>query len=300
MLYFIVRRVLWIIPVILLATFLTFLLVKQLPPPFEGNRKLSPAVRANLQRQFGYKDPWYEQYGNYLGHLASGDLGISTKSGNAHVADVIKDTLPASAMLGLLTFIVALSFGILTGVISAIWANRWPDISILVVTTILFALPTFLTLRYAVEYLPYWTIGWDTTKSMVAPVALFALAIMPFFTRVVRAAMLESLQSEYVVMARSKGLPWRQTVIRHVVRNSMIPTVVNAAPILGGLITGSFIIERICLIPGVADQFLQAFAQPIDLNMIMATTILLSVLIIIANVASDLLVAWLDPRITND
>ena len=285
---------------ILLATFLTFLLVKQLPTPFEGNRKLSPAVRDNLQRQFGYKDPWYEQYGSYVGRFVSGDLGVSTKPGNARVGEVIRDTLPASAMLGMLTFVLAFTLGIVTGVVSAVWVNRWPDVSIMVTTTFIFALPTFLTLRYAVEYLPYWTIGWETPKSMVAPVVLFALAIMPFFTRVVRAAMLESLQSEYVVMARSKGLPWRQTVVRHVVRNSMIPTVVNAAPILGGLITGSFIIEQICLIPGVANQFIKAFTEPIDLNMIMATTILASVLIILANLASDVLVAWLDPRITND
>ena len=300
MLLYIVRRILWIIPVIIIATLVSFALVKQLPQPFVGNPHLAPSVRSNLTKLFGLDDPWYVQYGHYLTRLATGDLGISTKNGYPQVVQVIAETLPTSALLGLLGFLFALIVGTFGGIISSLWANRLPDYGITILSTLFFAVPSFLVAKYFVEYLPTWTIDWDTWQSRVGPIVILGMSIMPYFTRIVRASMLESLQSEYVVTARSKGLPYRKTIIRHVVRNSMIPMVTNAGPLFGFVVTGSFIIERICAIPGVAAQFISAFQEPLDSNMILGTTVLVSITVILANLFADLVVAWIDPRITND
>lgn len=134
----------------------------------------------------------------------------------------------------------------------------------------------------------------------MGPILLLGLSIMPYFVRLVRASMLEALQQEYVVTARSKGLPWRTTVVRHAMRNSLIPTVVNAGPLFGFVLTGSFIIERIMIVPGIADEFVTSFRQPIDNQLILVTTVLVSGVIIIMNLVVDVIVGWLDPRITND
>ncbi|MBC7644579.1 MAG: ABC transporter permease [Thermoleophilia bacterium] len=300
MLRFIIRRLLWTIPVILITTFGTFLLVRQLPPPFKGNVKLPPQVKANLLHLFGLDKPWYQQYSDYMVRLVHGNFGLSTKAGNPNVVDIIRDTLPVSMLLGGSAFVVAMVVGITLGVLSALWANRPIDWIITIITTTAFAIPTFLVCQYSVELLPYWSIGWNTLQSKIMPILVLGFSIMPYFTRVVRATVLETLQSDFIQTARAKGLPWRTTVIRHVVRNSLIPTVTNAGPLLGFILTGSFLIESIMNVPGVAGEFVRSFGDPLDPNMILDTTVLVSVMIILANLLVDISVAWLDPRITND
>jgi len=141
--------------------------------------------------------------------------------------------------------------------------------------------------------------GWEAWNERLGPILVLGLSIMPYFTRLVRASMLEALQQEYIVTARSKGIPWRRTVFRHALRNSLIPTVTNAGPLFAFVLTGSFIIERILSVPGVASVFVDAFKQPIDSRMVLATTVLLSGVIIVLNLVVDVLVAWLDPRISH-
>lgn len=299
-LLYIIRRLLWTIPVLLAATFLAFVLTKQLPAPFENNVRLNSLVRENLKQIYGLDKPWYEQYVRYVGRFLHGDLGISTKPGAPQIFDILRDTIPTSALLGVLAFAFAMSIGTLLGVASAIWSNRWPDYGITIVSTMLFAVPSFVVCKYAVEYFPENTIGWEEWSTRIGPIVVLGLSIMPYFTRLVRASMLETLQAEFVVTARSKGLPWRTTMFRHVVRNSLIPMVINAGPLFGFVLTGSFIIEFICAIPGVASEFIRAFQPPIDANMVLGTTVMVAMAVVLANLIADLVVAWLDPRITND
>jgi oligopeptide transport system permease protein len=297
---FILRRVLWTIPVILLAIALTFLLVKQLPPPYVNNPKLAPAVKQNLLRIYGLDKPVYTQYLLYVRDLARGDFGLSTKPNTSEVGPLIRDTFPVSAALGAMAFTFAALLGSMLGMVSAMYVNRWPDHLITFVSTIFFALPIFVLCRYAVEYFPEWSIGWETPQSKVMPVLVLGLSLLPYFVRLVRASMLETLQQEYVAAARAKGLPWRRLVFRHVLRNSLIPAVTSAGPLLGFLLTGSFIVERIHYIPGIGGEFIRAFSDPLDINMILGTTILVSVAIIVANLAVDIIIGWLDPRITHE
>jgi ABC-type dipeptide/oligopeptide/nickel transport system permease component len=130
---------------------------------------------------------------------------------------------------------------------------------------------------------------------------VLGLSLVPYFSQLIRASMLETIESDFVTTARSKGLPYRITVSRHMVRNSLIPMVTNAGPLFGFVITGAFIIEHIMDVPGMGDLFVDSFlAQPVDLNMALAATVLFSFVIIVVDVVVDVAVALLDPRITHD
>jgi ABC-type dipeptide/oligopeptide/nickel transport system permease component len=268
-------------------------------------------VRQNLRELYGLDKSGPEQYVDFLTDFVQGDFGISTKPGNRPVKEIIGETLPTSMLLGGLAFAFSAITGIGLGVIAALRHNGITDYAVTFFATLAFALPSFVVATLWVSgkvYLPppIGTVqfdlpfGWDSWTDRIGPIVVLGLAIMPYFTRLVRASMLEALQQEYVTTARAKGLPWRRTVTRHALRNSMIPTVTNAGPLFAFVLTGSFIIERIMIVPGVADQFIESFGQPIDSRMVLATTVLLSVLIIVLNLVVDLVVAWLDPRVTHD
>jgi oligopeptide transport system permease protein len=298
---FIVRRVLWTIPVVLLATFLTFSLVKALPydeDVFSSNPKYTQSQVESLERLYGLDQPYFKQYVNFLHGLVTGDLGVSTKPGALPIADIIQEKLPVSMELGAFAFLFAALLGTSLGILSALKSNRTPDYAITLFSTLAFAFPSFVTATLWVKYVPYY--GWDTWSEKAGPIVLLGLSIMPYFIRLVRASMLESLQQEYVLTAQAKGLPWRRTVVRHALRNSLIPTVVNAGPLFGFVLTGSFVIERIMIVPGIAGEFVNAFRQPIDNQLILVTTVLLSVIIIVMNLVVDVIVGWLDPRISHD
>ena len=308
---YVLRRVLWAVPVIFLASYLAFVLVKLMPYEPFTNPKLAPSVRENLRELYGLNKSYLAQYWDFVRDLVRGDFGLSTKPGNRPVREIIGETLPTSMLLGGLSFAFAAIVGVTLGVLSALKANGIVDYVITVFATLAFAFPSFVVATVWVAgkiyfpppigvvevVLPY---GWDTWYDRLGPILVLGLSIMPYFTRLVRASMLEALQQEYVTTARAKGLPWRRTVFRHAFRNSLIPTVTNAGPLFAFILTGSFIIERIMVVPGVADQFIESFKQPIDSRMVLATTVLLSALIILLNLIVDVVVAWLDPRISND
>lgn len=297
---FIIRRVLWTIPVIILATFLTFGLVKALPYEDDifSNPKYTGAQVESLRDLYGLNDPYLVQYANFLKDLVTFDLGVSTKPGALELAGVVEQRLPVSMTLGACAFLLAAFAGVLLGMLSALRANGIVDYSITLVSTAAFALPSFVTATLWVKYSPHY--GWEDWSLRIGPITVLALSIMPYFVRLVRASMLETLQQEYIVTARSKGLPWRTTVVRHAMRNSLIPTVVNAGPLFGFVLTGSFIIERIMIVPGIAGEFITAFDQPLDNKFILVTTVLISGVIIFMNLIVDIIVGWLDPRIAND
>jgi ABC-type dipeptide/oligopeptide/nickel transport system permease component len=298
---FILRRVLWTIPVLLLAALLTFALVRALPyygQTFSANVKYSDAQVAALNARYGIDAPFLEGYYVFVQGLVTGDLGVSTKPGAMPIGEIVTTKLPVSMQLGLYSFVFAALLGIALGIVSALRVNRTPDYAITIISTLAFAFPSFVTATLWVKYSPNY--GWDTWGERIGPILVLGLSIMPYFVRLVRASMLETLQQEYVLAAQAKGLPWRRTVIRHTLRNSMIPTIVNAGPLFGFVLTGSFIIERILIVPGIAGEFVRAFSQPLDTQLVLVTTVLLAAIIILMNLLVDVIVGWLDPRITHD
>lgn len=303
MIVFVANRVLWTVPVLLLAVLLTFGLMKAMPGgPFDGNRLIAtnPTLRASLERKWGLDKPWYVQYARYVIHAARGDFGESMKLQTKSVRDIIGATLPTSMLLGVLAFSFSMFIGTLVGVACALRANSYMDYGLTVASTAFFAIPTFITATYWVAYLPSYY-GWDDWFERLGPITVLGLAIMPYFTRLVRASMLETLNEDFVTTARAKGLPWRRTVFRHVLRNSMIPVVTNAGPLFGFVITGSFIIEYIMYVPGIAQEFVTSLqGDPRDQTMVLGTTVVLATIIVLVNLAVDIVIGYLDPRIAHD
>ena len=292
---FIIRRLLWTIPVLLLVIFLTFVLMRQI----EGNpfrrtsRAVSPAVQANLERKFNLDEPWYVQYALYVKGVFTLDLGPSLVTRDRTVNDIVKEHFPKSLELGLLAFIWAITLGIPMGVVAALRQNTAYDYTLMFISNVGYALPSFLVATLLIYYV--------SLKAGLLPkykiLPSFALGLLPmaYFARLVRGSMLETLQQDYVRTAKAKGLRRRRIVMVHVLRNSLIPAVTAMAPLLGFIITGTFVIEIIFSIPGIGRYFVTAISSR-DYSVVMGITVLTSVIIIIANLVVDILYGVLDPR----
>jgi ABC-type dipeptide/oligopeptide/nickel transport system permease component len=302
---FVVRRLLWTIPVVLLVILMTFLMMRQI----EGNpfrrteRNVPPAVQANLEHKFHLDKPWYVQYALYVKGVATFDLGPSLVLRNRSVNDIVAEHFPVSLELGLLALLFAVVVGIPLGVLSALRANSVFDYGAMFVSNVGFAIPSFLVATLLIYFFALqWgeifglpTSGWATWRAKVLPTIALGLAPMAYFARLVRGTMLETLQQDYVRTARAKGLRWHRVVLVHVLRNSLIPAVTAAGPLLGFLITGSFIIEYIFAIPGIGRYYITAVSAR-DYSVVMGLTVLLSLIVVFANLVVDILYGYLDPR----
>ena len=302
---FVIRRLVWTVPVILLVILMTFVMMRQIKGnPFRKSERAIPAeIQANLERQYGLDKPWYIQYAKYVKGVVTFDLGPSLVLRNQTVNDIVREHFPKSLELGGLSFLFAVFFGIPLGMISALRANSFTDYAAMFVSNVGFAVPSFLTatlliyffaLKWgAVFHLP--TSGWSSWDSKIMPSVALGLGPMAYFARLVRGTMLETLQADYIRTARAKGLRWRRVVMLHTLRNSLIPVVTAAGPLLGFLITGSFVIEQIYNIPGIGRYYVTAVTGR-DYSVVMGLTVLLSVVVIGANLVVDILYGFLDPR----
>ena len=300
---FVLRRLIWTIPVILLVILMTFVMMRQIKGnPFRKSERAIPEqIQANLNAKFGLDEPWYVQYVNYVKGVFTGDLGPSMVLRGQSVNDIIAEHFPKSLELGGLAFLFAVVFGIPLGALAALKANSIPDYAAMLFSNVGFAVPSFLVATlliyfFALEWdLGFPTSGWNTWQSKVLPVIALGLAPMAYFARLVRGTMLETLQQDYIRTAKAKGLRWRRVVAVHTLRNSLIPVVTAAGPLLGFLITGSFVIEQIFAIPGIGRYYVTAVTAR-DYSVVMGLTVLLSVIVILANLVVDVLYGFLDPR----
>jgi oligopeptide transport system permease protein len=259
-----------------------------------------PAVLANLNRKFGLNKPWYVQYQRYVVDVAKADLGPSLVLRNQSVNDIVKQHFPVSAELGGLAMLLSMVVGIPLGIVSALRVNTLTDYIAQLFSNLGFAIPSFFTATlliyfFASKWRFFPTNGWDTAGSKVLPVIALSLFPLTYFVRLVRGQMLETLQQDYVRTAKAKGLRWQRIVVVHVLRNSLIPALTAAGPILGALVTGSFIIENIFAIPGIGRYYVTS-VEGRDYSTVMGITVLLSILIIVANMFVDIMYGILDPR----
>jgi ABC-type dipeptide/oligopeptide/nickel transport system permease component len=299
---FIIRRLLWTIPVLLLVVLLTFVMMRQIEGnPFrQSSRAVTPAHQANLERKFHLDRPWYVQYAYYVKGVFTFDLGPSLVVRNRTVNDIIKEHAPKSMELGVLAFIWAIVIGIPAGIFAALRHNTVLDYGLMLVSNVGFAVPSFLVATLLIYFVALkWgllpTNGWQTWEHKVLPSLALGLFPMAYFARLVRGSMLETLQQDYVRTARAKGLRYRRVVGVHVLRNSLIPAITATGPLLGFIITGSFVIEVIFSIPGIGRYFVTA-VESRDYSVVMGITVLTSVVIVIANMLVDILYGILDPR----
>jgi ABC-type dipeptide/oligopeptide/nickel transport system permease component len=309
MLRFIVRRVLWTIPVILLVILITFAMMKMIAGnPFRRTERAVPAsVQENLERKFHLDQPWYVQYLYYVKGVFTWDLGPSLTLRNQTVNDIVATRFPVSIELGILAMLFAILVGVPLGIIAALRQNSAVDYTAMGIANLGFSIPSFLVATLLIYFfavrlkdftgLP--TNGWDSTSSKILPVIAFGIFPMTYFARLVRGSMLETLQQDYVRTAKAKGLRNRVVVGKHVLRNSLIPAVTAAGPILGYLITGSFIIETIFGIPGIGPYYVTS-VQARDYSVVMGITVILALIIIVANLVVDILYGFLDPRIRDE
>jgi ABC-type dipeptide/oligopeptide/nickel transport system permease component len=305
MLKFIVRRIVWTIPVILLVILMTFFMMRLIKGnPFQvTERPVPPAIQANLDRKFHLDRPWYVQYAYYVKGVFTADLGPSLLQRDREVNDIVKEHFPVSMKLGGMAMLFAIVFGIPLGVIAALKQNTPIDYAAMAIVNAGYALPNFLIATLLIYFFavkwrsetPFPTNGWTGPSSWVLPVIALGHAPMTVLARIVRGSMLETLQQDYIRTAKAKGLRWRRVVGLHVLRNSLIPAVTAAAPLLGYLIAGSFIVETIFGLPGIGRYFIISVASR-DYSVTMGITVLLSMIIIVANLVVDILYGFLDPR----
>lgn len=309
---YIVRRILWIIPVLLVVSVITFVLMKSTPGgPWDREKELPPAVIANLNRAYGLDDPLPVQYVRWLvgwpsadgfqRGLILGDLGPSYRYRDRSVNDIVGDGIGPTLQLGLMAFGLAVLVGIPLGVIAALRQNKLPDyvatfISVLGITTPSFVAATLLVVVFSIGLGWFPTGGWKGPEYWVLPTVALALAPIAAVARYTRASMLEVTRKDYVRTAQSKGLRERSIVVIHMIRNALIPVVTILGPLLAALVTGSFIIELLFSVPGIGRFYVTAIGQR-DYGLIMAMTMLYAGAVAVMNMVVDVLYAYIDPRI---
>ena len=281
---------------------ITFILMHQVPGgPWDRSKRLPPQALENVNRSYGLDRPLWEQFGRYALGLAQGDLGVSFRSNNRPVSDVLGDGIRVSATLGLLALALSATAGVALGVVAALRRNSALDFASVAFATVGASVPSFilgmLLLVLFTGYL-HWlpSGGWGSPQQAVMPVLALSAWPTAYIARVTRASVLDVLHQDYVRTARAKGLQERVVVLRHMLRNALIPVLTVIGPVAAMLVTGSFIIEQLFAIPGIGRAFVTSIGAR-DYGVIMGTTLFYTFVIVIANLLVDLLYAVIDPRI---
>ena len=305
MLRFAAKRLIGAIPTLFLIVTFSFFLMRIAPGgPFDRERIVPPEIEARLIHAYHLDDPLWKQYLRYLGDLVQGDFGPSLKYKDFTVTELIAEGFPVSMRLGGLAVLIALLIGVSTGTIAALRQNSGTDYAAMGVAMTGIIIPNFvmaplLTLVFGLwlSWLPVG--GWGGPIYMILPVIALSLYQIGFIARLTRGSMIEVLRTNYVRTARAKGLPERVAITRHALKAAMLPVVSYLGPAIINTITGSVIIEQIFGIPGIGRYFVQA-ALNRDYTLVMGVTVFYGVLIILANLAVDLIYGLLDPRIRYD
>lgn len=303
MLKAILRRLLQAIPVLLIVVTVTFLLVRQAPGgPFDRERNVSPEVLEALNARYNLDQPLLTQYIDYLSNAIRGDFGPSFTYINRSVSEMIMTGLPVTFELGLYAITFATLLGLLAGVLAAMRPNTAQDYIPMSVAMTGICLPTFVLGPLAVLIFGIW-LGWLPVSGWgfspgdkILPSVTLGAAYAAYVARLSRGGMLEVMSQDFIRTARAKGLPEYLIVLRHALRGGLLPVVSFLGPAFAGLLSGSFVVETIFQIPGLGRFYVQA-AFNRDYTMILGTTIFLSTLIILFNLAADLLALWLNPRL---
>ncbi|BFM05462.1 ABC transporter permease [Halioxenophilus aromaticivorans] len=303
MLRFFLIRLLQAIPVVLVVITVTFFLVRFAPGgPFDGEKQVEETVRKALEAQYNLDQPLIVQYFSYLGDLFTGDLGPSFKYPGRSVNELIASGLPVTAELGLYAILVALALGGTAGIIAALRPNTAQDYIPMSTAMIGICMPTFLLgpvlmLIFGIwlEWLP--VSGWgDLPGDKILPSFTLGAAYAAYVARLSRGGMLEVLSQDYIRTARAKGLPEIMVVLKHGLKGGMLPVVAYLGPAFAGILSGSFVIETVFQIHGLGRLYVQA-AFNRDYTLILGTTVFLAGLIVLFNLLSDVLAAYLNPRL---
>ena len=299
---YIVKRILLAIVTIWAVATLTFFLMNLVPGgPFLSEKAISPQAQAALEAKYGLDKPMFQRYLNYVTSAAHGDFGDSLKQRGRTVMSIITMKFPVSARVGGISVLVALTLGIPLGCMAALKRGKAADSIISVVATCGIAVPSFVICTVLMYFfgvklgiLP--TMGLETWKHYVMPVAALSFYPTAYIMRLMRSSMLDVLGQDYMRTARAKGLAGGKILFKHALRNAILPVVTYVGPMLAYTITGSFVVEKIVVIPGLGGEFIKAINGR-DYTLIMGTTIFLATLVIVMNVIVDIIYKIVDPRI---
>lgn len=307
MISYLIRRLLWLAPVLFTVALITFVLMHAAPGgPWDTNpmaKRVDPRTEEMLNRRYGLDKPLWQQFANYIWNAMQGELGPSYRLKGRDVEDVIVERFPTTAKLGLISLALALIVGLPLGIISALKQNTLVDYLSLFFATIGTAVPNFvlgifLIIIFAtgLKWVPVIANDWSTWRPWALPAIVLATGTAAYLTRLTRASMLEVMNQDYIRTARAKGLAEILVVLRHMVRNALIPVITILGPALANLVTGSFIIEYLFRVPGMGRLYVTGVNQR-DYSMIMGNTLFYAVIVALANLGVDITYAFLDPRI---
>ncbi|MBC8028171.1 MAG: ABC transporter permease subunit [Steroidobacteraceae bacterium] len=304
MIGFAVRRLVGLVPTLLVLVTLSFFIIRLAPgSPFDQEQVLSPAIRANLDAAFGLDQPLVTQYGRYLAGLARGDLGPSFRYKDFRVTELIAGGLPLSLTIGFAAAILAFLVGVPLGAWAAWRANTWTDRALMSVAMLGVVLPGFvvgpvLALLFGIYWPIFRIAGYEpwNPSFLVLPVVTLALPVAAYAARLMRTSMHEVLQSNFVRTARAKGLPTRVVLLRHALRPALMPVVSYLGPAVAFVLTGSLVVESVFGLPG-SGRFLVQGAIDRDYTLVMGMILVYGVFTLVCNLIADMLYAWLDPRV---
>jgi len=305
MLTYILRRIIWLIPVMLAVSIITFSMMHMIPGgPWDAiaGKALPPQTRAAIAKKFGLDKPLTQQYIDYVAGVMHFDFGPSFR-GTRTVAQIIIKGFPIAAMLGLFALVIAVVVGVPLGLICALRHNTLIDNVVVFIVTIVYSVPNFvigifgiLLFSVALKALPI-AFSRDNLLTWIMPAGILSLISLSAIVRLTRAATLEIMGQDYVRTAKAKGLSAISVNASHVLRNALIPVVTLLGPLTAALVTGSFIIESMFSVPGIGRTFVNSVLQR-DYSLFMGVTLFFALLIMFFNLAVDLTYSFLDPRIT--
>lgn len=303
MIIFLLKRLGWLILTLWVVFTLSFILMYSVPGgPYSEERNLTPEIEANIKAQYNLDDPLHKQYFDRLAAIVFRfDFGPSWKLEDYTVNEVISQGFPVSASLGILALVLALAVGTAAGVVSAVRQNSVFDYGLMALATLGIALPNFVLASLAVILFVFVicifpAAGWGTIQQLILPALCLAAPFAAYISRLTRTGMLEVLHQDYIRTAWAKGLSQRSIVVRHALRGAMLPVVSYLGPATAGILTGSLVLERIFVIPGMGSHFVEAAFQR-DYTLAMGVVLVYTFLLFLMNLLVDVSYAIIDPRV---
>lgn len=302
--YTLKRGVISLLTVLVIIT-MTFFLMRAIPgDPFTDEKKIPPEIMANLEAKYGLDKPLVVQYGVYLKNLVKGDLGDSMKYKSRSVNSILKTGFPVSAKLGLMAAALGTTLGVVAGIIAALNRGKRFDFFIIILAVIGVAVPNFVfaaLFQYVfgskLEWFP--VARWGTPKHYVLPVLSLGLGMVAYIARMMRTSMLDVLNQDYVKTAKAKGLSRNAVIIKHTVRNAILPIITILGALIASVVVGSFVIESIYAIPGIGGYYVQSI-QESDYTLILGTTVFYAIILVFMMFIIDIVYGLVDPRIRLD
>ncbi|GAB3374290.1 oligopeptide ABC transporter permease OppB [Spongiibacter taiwanensis] len=285
----------------------TFFAMHAVPgDPLVRDKAMSPQVRAQLEARYGLDQPLFSQYTLFLRNMLKGDFGISFTQENRYVNDIIREHFPVSATLGLVALLIAVTGAIAAGSVAAHYRNRWPDRLVMLAVIAAISVPSFViaglaqlvivAINKAFDQALIPVAGWGTLGQIWVPALVLGLGTMAYLSRLMRASMLEVINTDYIVAAKAKGVGAWPLFWRHQLRNAVLPVVTELGPTVAAVTTGGFVVELVFAIPGLGRYFVQA-VQQLDYTVIMGTTVFYGAFLVLVVVLVDISYGLIDPRI---